>query len=179
MGENTEKTRTSENETDYLWRRRHEILHRLEVSVLYHRARERFLSWVAKGTTAVAIVGGSAAFAAAVEPEWLRWAGLVVAATSTLTLVFGVPERARLHGELAVRHQLLLAEIAAKGERDFTEADLNAWEAALMRIESEEPAAFGTLVRLCQNRLKRVAGHPCEPVPAWKRWTAHLIDHSR
>lgn len=166
-----------EKEQQYLWERRHRILHRAELSALYHRERERFLSFVNKLVTATAILGGSAAFAAVAAPEMLRWSGFVVAITATVSLVFGLQDRARLHGELAARFTLLLAQIAERGERGFSEGDIQQWESRIFQIEADEPPALHTLVRLCQNRIKQAAGETGSlvAVPFWRRWLAHIL----
>ncbi len=158
----------------YLWRRRHEVVHRAELSVLYHRERERHYAFLSKATTAFAILGGSAAFAAVASEPWLKWGGLAVAASSTLSLVFGWADKARLHAGLAMRYSLLLADIEGRGERNFTEADVNAWLAEIHRLEGEEPPARPALVRLCQNRLKQAQGRDDElrPVPLLQRLLA-------
>lgn len=172
----TEKT-MNDDEHNYLWNRHHKIKHRLELSVLYHRERERFLSLATKWITAIAIIGGSAAFAGVADHTWMKYTGLLVAASATLSLVFGLPDAARLHGELAMRYSLLLADMAARGERDFTEKDLNRWEAEIHHIETEEPPSLPMLVRLCQNRLKIAAGQPdmTTPISPWQRLSAHLF----
>ncbi len=165
---------------DYLWNKRWMLIDRIELSICYHRERERFLSTASRWITAVAIIGGSAAFAGVAGHDLLRWGGLVVAVTSTLSLVFGLPERARLHGELAGRFSALLAQISARGERDYSEEDLAAWEAELHRIEVDEPPQLAALVRLCQNRLKHASGQDdlAVPVPWWQRLTAQWISYA-
>jgi hypothetical protein len=164
---------------DYLWNKRWTLLDRLELSICYHRERERFLSACARWITAIAIIGGSAAFAGVAGHDLLQWGGLVVAASSTLSLVFGLPERARLHGELASRFGALRAQMAACGERDFTEQDIAAWESELHRIEMDEPPQLAALVRLCQNRLKHASGQDdmVVPMPWWQRLTAQLLSY--
>lgn len=159
------------------WEKRSCLIDRIDVSILYNRMRERFLSSVSRVVTAIAIVGGSAAFSTVATPAVAQWAGLVVAATSTIALVFGVSDRARLHGELAARYTALLSNIAARGEYDFTSDDLAAWESSFYQIEMDEPAPLPTLVRICQNRTKRVAGQDSltVPVPWWRRVTAQLF----
>ncbi len=102
----------SEDTDDYLWKKRYEALYRAQLSVLYHRKRERFFAFWDRAVTAVAIVGGSAAFAGLGGPDLVRWAAAVVAVTSTMGLVYGLAERARRHGDLA---RQFLSELPALG----------------------------------------------------------------
>lgn len=51
------------DEADYLWGKRHTVLHRAELSVLYHWKREGFFAFWGRSVTDIAIIGGSAAFA--------------------------------------------------------------------------------------------------------------------
>ena len=167
----------NEEEQQYLWERRHRVLHRAELSALYHRERERFLSFTNKLVTAIAIIGGSTAYASVTAPDVLKWSGFVVAISATVSLVFGLQDRARLHGELAARFTLLLSQIAERGERGFSEDDIQQWESRIFQIETDEPPALHALVRICQNRLKEAAGdtESLVAVPFWRRWLAHIF----
>jgi hypothetical protein len=168
------------DEDQYLWGRRHEVLYRAELSVLYHRKRERFFAFWDRLVTAIAIIGGSAAFASVGGPDVVKWAAAIIAVTSTVSLVFGFGARARTHSGLAQRFLELEARIVGRGERDFTEADINEWESVARTLETEEPPTLSSLVRACQNELARAKGEYDKIVPLgwWRRLTMNIWDHS-
>lgn len=171
-----EKEDRKRAEREYLWERRYKIVYKARLSALYHRERERFLSWVGKAVTAIALIGGSAAFVSVASPWIVKSVGLVIVLTTTVSLVFDLSGAARRHAELAARYERLLAEITRRGERDFEEDDLNTWEAEIHEIQAMEPPAYATLVRLCQNRLDAADGHPERAigVPFWRRLLAQI-----
>lgn len=151
---------TPEEDLEYLWKRRDLVLQRVELSVLYHQKRERFLSLVDRATKLIAIAGGSAAVARVGGENAVVWIGAIIAGTSALALVAALSDRARLHAELAGAFKRLDADMAAHGPRDFTEPDLNRWEGRSREIEVGEPPALAALVRLCQNEQAWAAGRP-------------------
>jgi len=151
---------TENDEFAALWDRRHGILYRIELSVLYHRKRERFFDTVDRLIKTVALIGGSAAFAKATDADIVKWAAVAIALTSAFSLVFAFSERARKHAELGKSFSELAANLLQKGERDFSEADLNLLEADVRHLESTEPATLGALVVICQNELAVAQNHP-------------------
>ncbi|MFA6312647.1 MAG: hypothetical protein WC681_14285 [Sterolibacterium sp.] len=164
----------------YLWDKRHETLYRVELSILYHKKRERFFEVCDKLAKAIAVIGGSAAFAQLGGAEVMAYVGAGIVATSTLSLVFGLSDRSRRHAELAMNFRQIEAEIVARGERDFTETEVSVWASKVRMLESSEPAALGALVTICQNELAIAQGQPNKivTVPLMHRALAHLIDYS-
>lgn len=169
-----------ESDFEYLWKRRHEILYRIELSALYHQKRERFFELCDKLAKAMAVIGGSAALANLGGASMVKVAAAIITVTSTLSLVLGFSDRARRHAEFARSFRELEGEVVALGERDFAEPDLNAWMARTRALESTEPPALSALVRLCQNELALAQGHPesVHPVAMHQRYLAHLFDFS-
>lgn len=165
-------------EQTYLWQRRYDIQYDVELTALYHRKRERFLDVWDKSIKAVAILGSSAAISTLLPPVGVQIAGATVAVSTTLSLVFGLSEKARRHSDLAAQFIALDAEIAGKGERDFEEPDLNHWEGRKREIEASEPPALGGLVRLCQNQMAKARGQWDKVYPlSWYQWiTAQFFD---
>ena len=163
-----------------MWGKRHALLERIALSVLYHQKRERFFDVWDKLTKGVAIVGGSAALARVAGDTGLTVAATLITVTSTAALVLGFADRSKRHAELARNFRSLEAEIAERGEREYTEKDLSRWEAKQRTIETSEPPALGVLVVLCQNELKIAAGHRemVVPIPWHKRLLAHYWDFS-
>lgn len=163
---------TAEAVDSYRWKNRHEILYQVRFSTRYHRMREQFLDGLDRTTKAIAIIGGSAAFA------WMQSAtvaGGIVAVVSTLSLVFDYAVQARLHAELAKKFLDLEAEIVGMGEYDFTDENLKDWAAQCTRIEAEEPPLKEKLAVICQAELDRSLGvKPKTFFPWWQRLSAQL-----
>ena len=172
----TDMDQPSSDESDYLWKSRSDLMHRLEVSVRYHRKRESYFDMLDRWTKAIAIVGGSAALADIGGRETVRWAAAIIATTSTAALVFGFSEKARLHNDLAAQFGVLESSIARRGERGFLENDLNTWNSELRMIETREPPILSTLARICEEENYRARGHSTtDKVPAYRRWFAQLF----
>lgn len=165
---------------DYLWSKRHDVLYRVELSVLYHQKRERFFEACDKLAKALAVIGGSAALSRVASPDAVQVVAAIITVSSTLSLVFGFSDRSKRHSELVRNFRQLESDIAGKGERDFTETDLTAWAARERTLETAEPPALGVLVQLCQNELAIAQCQPkaVVPVPFFKRMFAHLFDFS-
>ncbi|MDO9053804.1 MAG: hypothetical protein Q8K43_10530 [Sulfurimicrobium sp.] len=166
------------NDKDYLWDKRHAVLQRIELSTLYHQKRERFFTVCDKLGNAAGVIGGSAALASLSNPDLLAWIALAITVVSSIALVFGFPDRARRHADLAKDFRQLESAIVGRGERDFTEQDVSAWDASTRMFESTEPPALGALVVLCQNELARAQGHAGYVVKMnlMQRLGAHFVD---
>ena len=165
---------------DHQWKKRYAPLYRAQLSVLYHQKRERFFEIWDKVGKAVAVIGGSAAFASIGGPDLMRVVAAAITVTSTLSLVFGFSDRSKRHAELARNFRQLEAEIVAKGDRLFSDGDTDAWEAKVRMLESSEPPALGLLVVICQNELAIAHGQLKNviPLPRWKQWLAQVFDFS-
>lgn len=162
----------------YCWGKRHGVLYRVELSALYHQKRERFFEACDKLAKAVAVIGGSAALAKIGGPDALVWVAAAITVTSTFSLVFGLSDRSRRHGDLARNFRQLESEIIARGEREFSEADVAVWAARERLLETSEPPALGNLVRICQNELAVAQGQiaSVHAVGFWRYLLAHLVD---
>ena len=161
-----------------LWDYRHRLLYEIELSVLYHRKRERVFDTADRGGKAVAVIVGSAVFANVVGLPTLPWFAAAVALTSTLSLVFAFSERGRRHAEFAIAFAEIGASLAAKGRTTFTDNDLNVCDSKIRLLEAKEPASLGALVRICQNEIAVSQGHPdyVTPIPWYQRMLAHFWD---
>lgn len=159
------------------WAERDRTLSRIELSVLYHRRRERWFASRDRFVKAIAIIGGSVAFARVTDDAVVQAAGAAIAIASTITLVFAFADRARLHSDLAARFSRLEADIHGEG-LSFVGADLARWRAQLAEIEALEPPALATLVRMCQNQqaLARNQPHHVYRVRWYERLFANLFD---
>lgn len=156
--------------------RRDRALYRIEVSVLYHRKRERFLEFWDRVAKAIALAAGAAAVASFADEPVARAIGGVVAAASAITLVFGFPERARRHSDLARRFLELESRIVEAGDAMLTEGQIGKWEADIRMIESEEPAGNSALIRVCQAEVAISRGLSPERIAWWERAFAQVLD---
>lgn len=163
---------------DHQWDRRCDLLARVELSALYHRKRELFLSRLDRVIKGIAVLGSSAAIARIGPPEALVWFAAAVAVTSTVGLVGGVADSARKHAELAASFKRLECDIANKGEHDFSEQDVDQWTGHMHEIEVEEPPELSALIRICQNEQAWARGqkHKVYRLAWYERMLAQYVD---
>ena len=90
-----------------LYNELHYTKERIEISILYHRKRERFFALCDRVAKACALVSGTAAFQAlrsSTDHDGNTWALVIVLAftlPSLLSLCFGWGDMARKHASLA------------------------------------------------------------------------------
>lgn len=163
---------------DGQWARRHGILYNVEMSALYHQKRERFFELWDKLSKAFSLLGGSAALYKSADASVVSIVAVLITGASALSLVLGFSERSRRHSELSREFKSLAAQIVEKGPFDFTDGDMNLWEAAKFRLETKEPPALGLLVLLCQNELAIAHNQPNKVVRVGicRRILANFID---
>lgn len=166
----------SATEKDYLWGRRDNIVYHTTLSAMYHRRRERFFALADRWDKVITLVLGASAFVKLLGDDTVAWLGIPFGILAASSLIFDFSERARVHSQLAAAFKGLEADVEAKGERDFDEADLNVWAARLRRIEVEEPATYNMVVRLCQNDMARACGQRSDvtKIGFLQTLTAHL-----
>lgn len=169
-------TASSESLNSYRWGKRHEVLYDVELSTIYHRRRERFFDGCDKVVKACAVLGGSAALTTVFGQETVSIAVAIVTIPATLSLVFGLSERACRHSFFARDYKALQADIVRRGEYDFGDEDLNAWRARILSLESSEPRQLTALVTLCQNEIARRTKAEEHPLPLHQRLLAHFWD---
>jgi len=159
-----------------MWQERHDLLYRLQLSVLYHRKRERFFDLCDKSVKAIAVIAASSAITPFVAGASLTALQLLIVVTATFALVFDWSDRARRHSDFAVRYAQLERAIMAAGVSDFSTDDLRRWAAECYEIQSGEPAALHGLVQVCQDELDMAAGSLVEPerLKLWRKLCAHL-----
>ncbi len=166
--------------TDESWKRNFELIYRCRLSALYHRKRERFFSLWDKGSTAITLIAGSAAFSRFVTTEsFAILIGLAVVLASMLKLVFSWPDKARAHAVLAQKFIQLEATMAASGA--MTAAQLDQFQSQIITLDAEEPPGLSALVRLCQNELDKAQGNynPKNALRWYERWFCQLLDISK
>ena len=165
----------TDEDSDYLWEKRHQIVFRAELSALYHQKRERFFELCDKLGKAFAVIGSSAAIWKISDTRIVEIIAAAIAISSTLSLVFGFSDKSKRHADLSRKYKSILAEIAGAGERDFDEDHIKQWERQVRLVEVDEPPTLATLARLCQYELALSAGK--EKTVRQVTWHEKLLMH--
>lgn len=159
--------------------RRWNVIWRLMVSALYHQKRERFLDGVDRFSQTISVLAGAAAFGKLFQAgaDDVSVPAAVVAIVGTCSLCYGPSAKARKHNDLARRFKSLHAEVLNCDE-SFSESVGKRFEAQILLIEAEEPAALGALARQCENELSTAVGRPEDVIPLewWQRCFANIFD---
>lgn len=173
----TQDAEDSKAAYQYTWERRYTIVYGLQLSVLYHRKRERYYDMLERLlqtlVTASATSGVTLLLATDKKAElWLVGAAAVV---SMIQLAYSPAARARQHAQLASDYQVLWAEAAARGEH-WTDEDCNSFQSKSLRIGATSPPQLGALVVDCENEIALAYGSPNEVrhVPFYMRWLKHV-----
>ncbi|MCC7596744.1 hypothetical protein IGS61_04555 [Janthinobacterium sp. FW305-129] len=165
--------------SQWLLETRRFITHRTQLSVLYHRKRERFYSLLDRWGKAGSLIAGTAAFSSLlVTADSKAIAGLMVALATMPGLVFAWNDKARIHAELAQKFALIEAEVIADGWDNLTSKKFDLWLSRIMTIESTEPLIMFNLLTLCENQIAMLKLDPAETaeLSTWQKWTANWLD---
>lgn len=159
------------------WKRRWEVLHRLTISVAYHRCRERFFDQVDKISNAACALAATSAVVALLGNSLAAQAvSILTAALALVPLVFQPSAWARKHADLAAEFTYLQAKCLGYGEQ-WTPAQGDDAEAALCLIEAKEPPALTGVVMYCEARQAAALGHkPSTRLSRWQKALMHFID---
>jgi len=97
----------------------------------------------------------------------VRWCAIIITAGSTASLVFGFGAKARDAARRCADWAQLERDIDACGERDYTEAHINAWKARCNEIEVGEPAPNVRLLERCHARALESLGAKQDKSLSW------------
>lgn len=139
----------------------HSLLFGVRRSVRYHTRRRRFFDTLARFFTIFTVVGGIGTFTtllAKASEIWTLIYGGATAVFSTIDLVVGCAEKARLHSDLARDFIKLEQELIKVGD-DLTEKQLADFTCKRLEIEQEEPTVLRILDILCHNELCSAMGY--------------------
>jgi hypothetical protein len=147
------------------------------VSTSYHQKRERFLDGMDRFAQFVGVLGGAAAFSLFLQATRYAWLpGAVVAVVSASALCYAPGGKARRHGELARDFSKLHAEIVRAGN-PLSEERRNHFNAEILVIQAQEPAALRCLVRQVENELLEAFGYGTpRPLCWWDRLWMNVVD---
>lgn len=148
----------SDENHEYLWKRRHDIKVRALTNRLYYQERQRIFENREGFVKAASILAGSVAFAHIADATILKICAVIVTGSSTLSLVFGYGQKARDSVKRSAEWAQLERDIDLVGERGFTEEQINQWFARANDIEAGEPAAHPILLERCFERAVAALG---------------------
>lgn len=151
------------------------VLCRAEVSVRYHRSRERFFDWTDRLVKVASILAGSAAALKLAGDDRLVVIGFAVAAINASSLAIGLSERARRHASLAQRFADVISNMAAAGVETASMAELRQWDAAMRKIEADEPAPMPTVQAVAQRDYERTLGAKWKPISPLRIAIGHVL----
>lgn len=159
-----------------LWDRRAGVLHKLLVTHLYHRRRQRFFDLLDKGTKAATVLLGASLLGESLK-QHLPLVAAAISGLGLLALVFGYGDRKQTHKELAESAMQLIAKVEDSALVHLTDSLAGQWEADLSRLNAKEPPTLKTLVVLCERDAATAANHPTHvPLPPWhKRVLADFV----
>lgn len=145
-------------EYEYLHNRHFQVKLRVLSNRMYYQERQRIFEMRDNGIRAASIIAGSAAIVSIANQEVLKPLLAIITVGNIISLVFGFGNKSR---DSAKRHSdwtKLEEEISNAGARDFTEDQLNLWEARCNSIESGEPAPNSKLFERCYSRACTALG---------------------
>ncbi|WGZ31884.1 hypothetical protein O4444_10420 [Xylella fastidiosa subsp. pauca] len=160
--------------------KRWELLWGVQKSQRYHSCRMAFFDRCDKLNSVIGLLSGSAVIASLGQyaPQWMALAGAVTVTIATsINLVAGTAQMARIHSDLRRRFSQLESDIV--NHPDATREQISAWTAQRLEIESDEPPIFVALDILCENQVTRsyahLKDHPSRTLPWFKRVTAQWL----
>jgi hypothetical protein len=122
-------------------------------NAIYNSSRRAFFETLTRFLNFIVVASGALAFSDLITQWWplvdARVLAAIAALAGLLQLVFDFGGRARTHEFLQRRFYEVLAEMAETRNPD--EAKLDAWEATLNRLYSEEPPPFRALDAVAYN----------------------------
>ncbi|KXB18747.1 hypothetical protein ADT28_12630, partial [Xylella fastidiosa] len=156
--------------------KRWELLWGVQKSQRYHSSRMAFFDRCNTLSSFIGLLGASAVIASfgKCAAEWMAVAGAVTVTIATsINLVTGTAQMARIHSDLRRRFSQLESDIVK--HPDTTQEQISAWTAQRLGIESDEPPIFVALDILCENQVTRsyadLKDHPSRKLPWFKRVT--------
>lgn len=174
---------TSDDDADkayrHDWNRRYLVLNQIQLSVLYHRKRERFfdsLERLMQAVVTASATGGVALLLAAQSDKTFElWFMATTAAVSMIQLAYAPGAHAKQHAQLATEFHNLWAEGIAIGE-EWTPEECNTLQSRALKIGAAEPPQLGAVVVLCENEIAMAAGQPSKvrALPIYMRLLKHL-----
>ncbi|MAL00847.1 MAG: hypothetical protein CL536_01655 [Alcaligenaceae bacterium] len=148
-------------------------------AVRYHQRRRAFFDVLDRGGNLLSLVFGSAAIYGILQDNFRPLAitsAAIVTIWSSVNLVVGSAQKARLHYDLARRFiQLERNLLCEPNEEQYHKV----YDERLS-IEAEEPPTLKVLDAICYNDTVKAQGLPkermVENITGWQRFCAHFFD---
>ncbi|MDR2582066.1 MAG: hypothetical protein LBC75_01125 [Fibromonadaceae bacterium] len=138
-------------------------------SIRYHSKRADYYRFWAKFATAISLICGSGVVATTISKDSNASIalGATTAIASIIILVFGYPEKERLHEDLKRKFSEL--EIRMTKCESQSEKNLKDFTAERLRIEEDEPEVISALNTVCHNELVTAQGSGKKgKIPKWR-----------
>jgi len=146
----------TDSEYTHNWVRRHECIYKLQLSVLYHRKRERYFDMLERLlqtlVTASASGGVALLLAAQTDRSFALYFVAAAAVVSMFQLAYAPAARARQHAQLATDYQSLWSESIVLGEV-WSAQTCDTVQSKWLRIGTSSPPQLGALVVDCENEI--------------------------
>lgn len=157
IAQEEETTNPATNENEALLDREHALNFNLGRSIRYHKARQHFFDLLDKGTNFISILFGSGSVFVLSQQntELAKWFGLILAALSSLALVFGFATKARDHFDFSKQYAVLERRLI---KESLTMDLLDSVADEIRAIESNEPKVLKALNDLCWNEEAAAQG---------------------
>lgn len=152
------------------WNRRQDLRIRALSNRRYQLERQRVMEWREGAVKVASLAAGSVAVTRIADAALIYSAVAVIFVGTSSSLVFGWGNKARDAAKRAAEWVAIDADIAEAGERDFTEQQLNSWEARCNRIESGEPAPNQVLLECCHQLACTALGRTASGDHGIARW---------
>jgi hypothetical protein len=139
----------------------HELLFNVRRSIRYHNYRRRYFDLCSKVSSFLKVLSGTATLSAVLAKmgsSIVTTVAAIVAALSTLDLIFQTSQSARLHNDLARRFNVLERKLTVESVERMTKKRLAELCAERLEIEADEPQALRNLDTACFNELCRATG---------------------
>lgn len=137
-----------------------DLLFGVRRSIRYHTRRWRFYDRVSSWCKFLSVLGGTAAISVVLAKfgsEWTISSAAVVVFFSSLDLVIGSAQKARLHNDFSRQFVELEKDILIK--EGMTTSDIKGFTARRLEIEAQEPPPLRILDMICHNELCRAMGY--------------------
>lgn len=161
---------------DHVWIKRHDLLYRCDLSIKYHRRRERFFELVDRFVKIVTVIGSSAVFFKLADAQMLLAASFCMLVGSTVSLVLQFSSRATVHSGMSKEWGTLQRDVIAKCELD--DGLIAEFDARAAMLDAQEPCVLRSLVADIQNEMARAAGEESKirPLGIWRQLWMNFFD---
>lgn len=129
----------NESARKHLHTMRFQALHTSLANRLYHQHCASIFETRDRFAKLASLIGASAVFMTLTAPDVAQYWSLLCFSGAAASLVFRWSEKARLASEKMIQYSAIQSNIQRLGEWDYTEEDVNKWNAELSSITEPTP----------------------------------------